>query len=826
MNPKDLVFDAEGRDKLISGINTMAKAVKSTLGPRGRTVLIESPNHVHGITSTKDGVTVSRSIDLLDPVENLAVRMMKDAADRTATSAGDGPQPLDSNVLTPTGWVKISDLEVGDSVCGTKETVQTVLGTFPKGDLEVYEVSFGDGRVVECSGSHLWTVTTNYGVSKTMTASELIKDFSSKNKDNSNTYKYFVETSPVSFIQNKPLPLDPFLVGVLLGDGSLSGTGSIELSLGLNKEHIISKLIIPEGITVSTRWCEDKNYFRVKFKGITESGMTMFDLVNHIELLGTKSDSKFIPNNYLYSSKEDRMRLLDGLLSTDGYMNKRGLFEFSTVSDKLADDFQELILSLGYSFNRRIHSRDRDVNSYSDKSIHRITQLSGYKYGAKIVNIVNTGITTEMMCIKVSNEDHLYITDNYIPTHNTTTSIVLTEAIVMQGQDLLNDRHNITEVIRHMNDVSNSIIGRLEKKSKKVSGKTLHNVASISANNDSQLGKIIASTYALVGKDGIVTIEDSQTAETYNEVTNGIKIERGYTSNLFINNHKKDECIMDDVHVLVTDQEISNILSIEGVLKDVIRDQKKLLIIGTCSQNVINTLAANVVKNNLKLCNIIPPQFGYKRNELMSDIALAVGAKYFSESTGDDLSLITTEDLGRADKIIVGRDSTVIVRSCTTSSEISERVAQLWSSHNLSDRKADREFIKQRIASLTGGIGVIYVGGNSDLEQKERKDIQRGDEWHQDREGIHIKPIHKQPQEGRVHHGRRSRASYGPGDIQHTFDRGGAEGCDQGPEEATHHWDVQPERDQHTCSQRCEEQPEAMQHHTTSVWVQEKRTHE
>jgi chaperonin GroEL len=179
---------------------------------------------------------------------------------------------------------------------------------------------------------------------------------------------------------------------------------------------------------------------------------------------------------------------------------------------------------------------------------------------------------------------------------------------------------------------------------------------------------------------------------------------------------------MDDVYVLVTDQEISNILSIEGVLKDIIRDQKKLLIIGTCSQNVINTLAANVVKNNLRLCNIIPPQFGYKRNELMSDIALAVGAKYFSESTGDDLSLITTEDLGRADKIIVGRDSTVIVRSCTTSSEISERVAQLWSSHNLSDRKADREFIKQRIASLTGGIGVIYVGGNSDLEQKERKD--------------------------------------------------------------------------------------------------------
>lgn len=304
----------------------------------------------------------------------------------------------------------------------------------------------------------------------------------------------------------------------------------------------------------------------------------------------------------------------------------------------------------------------------------------------------------------------------------TTTSVVLTEAIVLQGQELLNDKHNVTEVIRHMNDITDVIVGRLEKRSKKVSGKTLKNVASISANNDSELGSIIANTYEQVGKDGIVTIEDSQTSETYTSVTNGIKIDRGYTSNMFVNNHKKDECILDDVLVLVTDQEISNILSIEKVLKPIIQQQKKLLIIGTCSQNVINTLAANVVQNNLKLCNIIPPQFGYKRNELMSDIALAVGAKYFSESTGDDLSLIDIEDLGRADKVIVGRDSTVIVRSEVASDEINERVAQLWDAHNLSDRKGDREFIKQRIASLTGGIGVIYVGGNSDLEQKERKD--------------------------------------------------------------------------------------------------------
>lgn len=393
-SPKELLFDKEGRDKLINGITTIAKAVKSTLGPRGRTVLIESPNHTHGITVTKDGVTVAKSIFLLDPVENLAVKMMKEAADRTATSAGDG----------------------------------------------------------------------------------------------------------------------------------------------------------------------------------------------------------------------------------------------------------------------------------------------------------------------------------------TTTAIVLTEAIVRQGQDLINEKHNVTEVIRHINDVSNGVIRNLEKKSKKVSGKTLHNVASISANNDNEIGRIISSAYTKVGKNGIVTIENSQTADTYCEFTNGIKIARGYTSNMFVNDFKNDECIMDDVLVLVTDQEISNILSIEGVLKTVIQDNKKLLIIGPCSQNVINTLAINVVKNKLKFCNIAPPEFGYKMNELMSDIALSLGAKYFSESTGDDLSLISIDDLGRADRIIIGRDSSSIIKPESKSQDVAERVSQLWQSHETAANKNEKEFIKHRIASLTGSIAVIYVGGNSDLEQKERKD--------------------------------------------------------------------------------------------------------
>ena len=209
---------------------------------------------------------------------------------------------------------------------------------------------------------------------------------------------------------------------------------------------------------------------------------------------------------------------------------------------------------------------------------------------------------------------------------------------------------------------------------------------------------------------------------TFATVTNGIKIDRGYTSNLFITNQKNDEAVLEDVLILVCDQEISNILQIENVLKPVIQQNKKLLIIGPVSTNVVQTLAANVVRNGLKLCNIMPPQFGYKQHELMQDIALSVGAKYFSEKTGDDLSLITLNDLGHADKVISGKSQTVIIKDNQMTEDIEKRIEDLKEQQSNTEIVSDREFINERIASLSGSIGAIYVGGNSDVEQKEKYD--------------------------------------------------------------------------------------------------------
>ncbi len=306
----------------------------------------------------------------------------------------------------------------------------------------------------------------------------------------------------------------------------------------------------------------------------------------------------------------------------------------------------------------------------------------------------------------------------------TTTAIVLTEALVLEGLSRIKEHHNRSEVLRSLVDMSGKVVDRLRRRSKKVSSSMLVDIATISANNDREVGKIIAEVYREVGRNGIVTVEKSQTSETYAETTMGLKFDRGYSSPLFVNDQSRDECVFEDVMILVADIEIGNILQIESVLKPIIQEGKKLLVIAPCHVNVVNTFAANVMKNNLKLCAVQPPSFGYKQHELMQDIAVSVGATYFSEKTGDDLSQINYSDLGHAAKVIVGKDRTVILKSDlkVLPDKIEERVTQLWEAHRTAKRKADKDHLLERIASLTGGIGVIYVGGNTDLEQKELYD--------------------------------------------------------------------------------------------------------
>lgn len=309
----------------------------------------------------------------------------------------------------------------------------------------------------------------------------------------------------------------------------------------------------------------------------------------------------------------------------------------------------------------------------------------------------------------------------------TTTAIVLTEAIVLsvlRQVDESSEPISMVDITRELDRLCDDVVEKISGVSKKVTKSRLLDVATISANNDKKLGKLIADTYIKAGlKNGIVTVNKSQTPSTWSEVIDGIRVDRGYASPMFINDHRRDECIMDDVHVLVADTEISNILAIRPLLEDAIQTKKRLLIIAPAAQNLVQALAANVMKAGLKACVVDPPSFGFRQHELMNDIALSLGATYFSEKTGDDLSLVTMGDLGRASRVVVSKASTIIMRDeAADRVETDKRITELWTQHKETEDKGERDFVMERIASLSGGIGLIHVGGATDMEQKEKYD--------------------------------------------------------------------------------------------------------
>jgi chaperonin GroEL len=199
-------------------------------------------------------------------------------------------------------------------------------------------------------------------------------------------------------------------------------------------------------------------------------------------------------------------------------------------------------------------------------------------------------------------------------------------------------------------------------------------------------------------------------------------VDRGFTSKYFVTDHKKQEAILDKPYILVTDQPIGHINDILTILEFIYeggRNSSSLLIIGEIEENALNALNTNKIKSKLKVCSIIPPQFGYKRHQLMQDIATATGAKYFREQTGDNLQMLTMDDLGRAEKVISGRFNTLVFGP---GGDVEARTQELQEQLNVETSPHEKDFLKERVANLGGGVAVIYVGAQSDIEQKEKKD--------------------------------------------------------------------------------------------------------
>lgn len=359
-------------------------------------------------------------------------------------------------------------------------------------------------------------------------------------------------------------------------------------------------------------------------------------------------------------------------------------------------------------------ARGRTVLIESEQHIGGLTVTKDGVTVAKSINLYDPTENLAVMMMRQAAERTATVAGD-----GTTTSIVLAEAIIDAADKYLSETDNVTEVIREINQISGQIVQKLDKKSKKLSGKKLIDVATISANNDKEVGKMIADAFSEVD---MVTVENSMTTSTYVEIIKGMKIDRGYSSRLFINDHKKQECVLDNPYILITDHEINNIQNLERILIPIVTQQKSLLIIGELGQNALNTLNANVAAGKIKACAIMPPSFGYRKKDLLEDLAVALGGVYYSEDTGDDLSLIDLDHLGRASKVIVSKGMTVFMHNASQEEAITERVNELKEMRDDATSDDEKNFLNERIANLSGGVGVIYVGALSDIEQKEKKD--------------------------------------------------------------------------------------------------------
>ena len=737
--------DALLRKEVQEAIRDLAALVAVTLGPGGRPVLLEQGDGKPPL-STKDGVTVARHFSGRTPIARVVANASLEVCEKIAKNAGDGPQPLYSKVLTPKGFIEMGDVRVGMEICGTNGTIQKVLGVFPKGQKEIYEIEIGNRGIVECCEDHLWGVTncSNGGSYLVKPTSELIKNYRILQKDGSFKHRYFVPRTHVDFQENKSeMPLDPYLVGVLLGDGCIKDSGSIEISLGIKKKHIIEKLVLPEGISLNVQFVEKKNYFRVKLSGIDKKGKSIRDHVESIGLKNTGSFSKFIPKSYLYSSLETRMQLLKGLLDTDGHVNSRGLFEFSTVSEELSNDFIELTSSIGKAVFRYLKTRSTEDGCYSNTSSYVMSELKGYKHGLIITGIRPTGRFTEMQCIKVSNPDSLYITDNYVTTHNTSTGIILASALVKEGQKYLEQNPSISpqRLTRELRSIFlNKIKPEVMALSKPLKGLSqeetlaaITHVAKVSANHDIEIANAVAKGVDLVGENGMVIAEEGAGIETTVLHTEGFPINGGLgqlgegASTAFINGSGGD-CRLTGAYVLLYDGDILETDLVIPIINEIHseKDEKGMplrtplvIFAHNYSDNVLKLLAQNFRKGTFTCLPLMTPRNGqsHYRQAFLHDVSSYVGGTTF-DPHGQTLRNATIPKLGFVESIKAGRSETVLITTPEVSA-IEERIADLQKQmENASEFDQDR--FRYRIGQLTGGVATVYAGGVTSMEAKER----------------------------------------------------------------------------------------------------------
>ena len=305
----------------------------------------------------------------------------------------------------------------------------------------------------------------------------------------------------------------------------------------------------------------------------------------------------------------------------------------------------------------------------------------------------------------------------------TTTATVLAQAIFTEGLKAIASGANPMDIKRGIDRAVSAVVEEIKKLSIPVSGRReIEQVATVSANNDQTIGKIIADAMEAVGKDGVITVEESKSAETTLETVQGMQFDRGYLSPYFITNPDKMECVLEEPYILIYEKKISNVKDLLPVLEQVVRAGRPILIIAEdVEAEALATLVVNHLKGVIRACAVKAPGFGQRRKDYLQDIAILTGGTAITEELGIKLESVTLDMLGRADKVIVDKDNTTIVGGKGSKEAIQARIEQIRKQIQETTSDYDREKLQERLAKLSGGVAIIRVGAATEAEMKEKK---------------------------------------------------------------------------------------------------------
>jgi len=307
----------------------------------------------------------------------------------------------------------------------------------------------------------------------------------------------------------------------------------------------------------------------------------------------------------------------------------------------------------------------------------------------------------------------------------TTTATVLAQAIVTNGLKNVAAGANPMDLKRGMDKAVETVVKSLESQSQEVGTdyQKIHQVASISANNDEFIGKLIADAMDKVGKEGVITVEEAKGTETEVKTVEGMQFDRGYLSPYFVTDTDSMTVEMDNPYILIYDEKISSMQSLLPVLEKAVGTSRPFLIIAEdLDGEALATLVVNKVRAGLKVAAVKAPGFGDRRKAMLEDIAVLTGGRFISQDLGMTLETVELSDLGRCERITIDKDNTTIINGNGEKSEINSRIAQIKSQIETVTSDYDREKLQERLAKLAGGVAVIYIGAATEIEMKEKKD--------------------------------------------------------------------------------------------------------